>query len=427
MIKPISFCINTARNELNHIKLLFKSLELNLSTNQHEILVFIDSDNQGTFEWLLTQKPIFPNLKILKNKLPIPYGYQRNINELFAQASNEIVSYIQSDMVVCKNYDLELLSRIEPGMILCSTRIEPPLHGNSGEKITYDFGLDPTQFNLQAFTDYAESQKRDAFTSYFFAPFTMYKEVWTSIGGHDTQFRRSREDSDVLTRLVLNNTEITQTWSALVYHFTCTSSRGPNWFNSQNKEAQERAQMQQVADNIEMSRFFKKWGTFAHDTTKVKHFNIVANILGGTLELQKFVNFETFFDKVFVEDPTIIPVAQEYYDRTHNVANKLLNVSEEDWAQYGYMFNSLVASDRIKPLSESNGDVVVEFNLNQVDTSYVYEFIAKLQDIIGEVEDTGSFEYGPFKLTINKLQDRAVELIKVTNPEIKPEHLYTIH
>ena len=67
MKKLISFCINTAVNELEYIKLLFKSLQDNLSTLEHEIIVFIDSDNQGTFEWLLEQKQIFLNLKILKN------------------------------------------------------------------------------------------------------------------------------------------------------------------------------------------------------------------------------------------------------------------------------------------------------------------------------------------------------------------------
>ena len=33
---------------------------------------------------------------------------------MFKLASNQIVSYLQSDMVICKNYDLELLKRIEP-------------------------------------------------------------------------------------------------------------------------------------------------------------------------------------------------------------------------------------------------------------------------------------------------------------------------
>ena len=49
MKQLISFCINTAVNELDYLKLLFKSLQDNLSNLNHEIIVFIDSDNQGTF------------------------------------------------------------------------------------------------------------------------------------------------------------------------------------------------------------------------------------------------------------------------------------------------------------------------------------------------------------------------------------------
>jgi glycosyltransferase involved in cell wall biosynthesis len=52
-MKKISFCINTAKNELNHIKLLFNSLQQNLKNKNHEIIVFIDSDNQGTSDWLI--------------------------------------------------------------------------------------------------------------------------------------------------------------------------------------------------------------------------------------------------------------------------------------------------------------------------------------------------------------------------------------
>ena len=82
-MKQISFCINTAVNELDNLKLLFKSLKDNLKYKKHEIIVFIDSDNEGTYEWLLTQKSEFNDLKILKNPLPICYGYARNINEMF--------------------------------------------------------------------------------------------------------------------------------------------------------------------------------------------------------------------------------------------------------------------------------------------------------------------------------------------------------
>jgi hypothetical protein len=421
----ITFCINTSKNELNHVKLLFESLKQNLSNLEYEIIVFVDSDNQGTTEWLLEQKQIFPNLKILKNELPIPYGYQRNINEMFKSASNEIVSYLQSDMVICKNYDIEILKHLEPNMILCSTRIEPPLHGNSGEKITYDFGLDPKGFNLVAFTEYAENQKQEKITEYFFAPFTLYKDTWNSIGGHDTLFRRSREDSDILTRLVLNNTKIIQVWNAIVYHFTCTSSRGKEWFNPNNQEAQNKVKLQQLADQIEIGRFFRKWGKFNHSTDRIKHYEISANILGDISDLNYFMAFESFFDNVYIEDKTIINSIQETYNQYHNIANNLFNITSKDWEEYSYMFNQLNISNRIYSIDESKGDIVVEFDINLVNGDYINNFLIHLQDIIDQNE-IGVFEYGPFKITINKKEDKAEDKIFISNPLIKEEHLYKI-
>jgi hypothetical protein len=428
-MKPITFCINTAANEINHVKLLFQSLQENLSSKEHELMVFIDSDNQNTFEWLLTQKSIFPNLKILKNNLPICYGYARNINEMFKRASNDIVSYLQSDMVICKDYDIEVLKRLEPGMVLCSTRIEPPLHGNSGEKVTYDFGLDPTKFNLKEFTEYVESIKMDRITEYFFAPFTMHKEVWNSIGGHDTLFRRSREDSDILTRLVLNNIQIKQTWSAMVYHFTCTSSRGPNWFDKSNTQAQQRAQLQQTADQIELSRFNTKWGSFNHQLTKVKHYNIAAYITGKDFNMLEFEAIQNHFHRVYVDDTITIQLMQEMYDRMHSPANTLLNISDSDWNEYGYMYNRMKAVDRIKHISDVNhyDDVVIRFKLEDLTPQLYQDFICNSQQIIDQVEGPGEFEYECFNITVYDKVDRASDNIIVTNPEIKLEHLYTIH
>ena len=424
----ISFCINTSRNELNHVKLLFSSLQNNLSSLEHEIIVFLDSDNQGTFEWLLEQKTIFPNLKILKNELPICYGYARNINEMFKAATNDIVSYLQSDMVVCKDYDIGVLKALEPNMVLCSTRIEPPLHGNSGEKITYDFGLDPTTFELDKFTAYAETRKEDRLTEYFFAPFTMYRDVWTSIGGHNTIFRRSREDSDVLLRLVLNGVSIVQTWSAMVYHFTCTSSRGSKWFDRFNEEAQARVRLQEEADKIELHRFIRRWGKFHHSTTKHKRYNISAIVKGRDLPLADFLAVECFFDSVYVEDPHMIRLVQEAYNGEHLAANKLLNISSEDWAQYGYMYNQQMAEDRIKLQQEVySDDILVSFDLAKLTPQLYTDFIINLQDIVETVDELGIFEYGPFQITINAKNDVASKLITVTNPDIKPEHVYSIH
>jgi len=426
-MKLISFCINTSRNELNHIQLLFKSLQQNLSTLEHEIIVFIDSDTENTYEWLLTQKEIFSDLKILKNILNIPYGYQRNINELFLNAKHDIVSYLQSDMVICKDYDIEVLKQVRPNMIVCSTRIEPPLHGNSGEKITYDFGLDPNVFDLDKFTEYSESQKQNKITEYFFAPFTLYKDTWNLIGGHDTRFRRSREDSDILIRLILNDTKIIQVWNALVYHFTCTSSRGKDWFDSNNIEAQERTKLQQYADSIELNKFFRKWGRFSHEIKKLPVYNISAIISGAEHEQNayKFKFIEPFFNKIQTTNFFKTSLIPEYNSR-HNIANQLLHIDEDIWNEHNYMFNDYNYLERITE-NDINDDIVITFNLDQLTDYHVNLFILNMQDIIYSTLELGEFSYDIFHIKITNKQDISAEKIHVTNPKIKQEHLYTIH
>ena len=98
-MKKISFVINTAKNELDHLKLLLESLELNLDRKDHEILIFIDSDNQGTLEVLKSLQPRFKDMKIITHKLNPCVGYSRNKNIMVDKAKYDIISYLQSDMV----------------------------------------------------------------------------------------------------------------------------------------------------------------------------------------------------------------------------------------------------------------------------------------------------------------------------------------
>jgi GT2 family glycosyltransferase len=413
---PISFCINTAVNELDNLKLLFRSLKDNLRYKGHEIIVFIDSDNEGTYEWLLTQKTEFEDLKILKNPLPICYGYARNINEMFKFATHDVVSYLQSDMVISKDYDYYISKHIKPNMVLSSTRVEPPLHGPGHEKHTADFGLYPEQFKYDEFQKFCENNKTDKTTNYFFAPFTMYKKVWNDVGGHDTQFRRSREDSDVLNRLILAGNKIVQTWEALVYHFTCTSSRGKDWFNPQNTKAQERVKIQQQADNIELKRFIKKWGNFSHGNPINYYYNIDANIILDD-SIEKFKAVEPYFNQIFINTkvkPTDF----------HSIANDLLNISDTDWETYSYLYNkSNLGSYSPTPLET---DITIDFNLSNIGQNTFGNFIVNLQHIIHQTDDIGVFEYEGFKINIKEKNNIIKEKIKVTNPEIKPDNLYIV-
>jgi hypothetical protein len=331
-MKQISFVINTSVNELNHISLLLKSLKLNLDGDKHEILVFIDNDNQGTYEYLNSIKNQYYDLKIITHKLPPCIGYSRNNNLLVELAKHDIVSYLQSDMVISPHYDTDILKDLEPNTILSATRVEPPLHGESPLTITKDFGTNPKNFNLERWNSYSLTVKENKYTNYFFTPITFYKDVWLSIGGYDTLFRRSREDSDLVQRCLHKEIQLKQTFNAIVYHFTCTSSRGKDWFKKDNIEAQNRVKLQEKADQIELKRFLRKWGGFNHGTEKLIKYNVDLEIKNSSkLSSQVITNIEPLFSQVYVDNSSVLQILLDSVKDEHNLANHLLNFTEEEW------------------------------------------------------------------------------------------------
>jgi GT2 family glycosyltransferase len=269
-----TFCINTAKNEQAHLKLLLESLLNGIDVDLHDQIVFVDSDNQNTVGMLQAAKAAFPNMTIVKNNGD-PVGYAGNINYMFQKAKTDVVSYLQSDMVVCLDYDKKLAANLADNRILCATRCEPPLHCPNDNAVTFvqRFGFDPSEFKYEDFLRFAEANKQpNKLTNYFFAPFTLHKHLWNDIGGHDVSFIKSREDSDIALRFALKGYEMKQTWDAIVYHFTCTSSRGIEWWKPEN---QERDKKRMELDRLELERFVKKWGTFIHPTSPQDVQNLV--------------------------------------------------------------------------------------------------------------------------------------------------------
>ena len=329
-MKQISFVINTAVNELNHIKLLLNSLKLNLDGDKHEILIFIDNDNQGTYEYLKSIKGDFYDLKIITHKLPPCIGYSRNNNLLVELAKHNIVSYLQSDMVISPHYDTDILKELEDNTILSATRVEPPLHGESPLTITKNFGTNPVDFNLEEWNNYSLSAKENKTADYFFAPLTFYKDVWLNIGGYDTLFRRSREDSDLVQRCLHKGIKLKQTFNAIVYHFTCTSSRGKDWFKKDNIKAQNRVKLQEQADQIELRRFIRKWGAFNHGIEKLYKFEVDLIIKNSIkLPLDLIYNLEPLFSHVWLDNESVRDNILKKVSNEHEFANKLLNFTDE--------------------------------------------------------------------------------------------------
>jgi hypothetical protein len=412
-MQKITFATNAANNTLEYIKLLLKSLKVNLDSNEHEILIFVDADNEHQLQYLLNIKDQFTDLKIIKNDLNVPVGYARNKTILTEYATHDIISYLQSDMVIGPHYDTEILKHVKKGRILSSTRIEPPLHGESPVTITKNFGLHPDEFDFDTWNVFSNYIKRDKLTNYFFAPITYYKEDWMRLGGYDTVFRRAREDSDLVQRCLHANIELVQTFSANVYHFTCVSSRGKDWFNKQNVAAQSRAQLQQYADGIELNRFIRKWGTFNHGDKKL--FKLDIDLVVKNYDLRVISSLEPFFTRTWLQtdnDKKTLVTASESY---HTVANQLLNFSKEDWITNKHLyrlenFNNIF---QVGEPEEYSIKVTVDFNK----VSNGNQFLSNAQNLYELLvnSEVGEYELDNIEISIKNVKVLPTE-IYVENP-----------
>lgn len=418
-MKSISFIINTSVNTRDHVELLMKSLRNNLDGKEHEILVFIDSDNEDVYGYLKSIKKNFFDLKIITHKLNPCVGYARNNNLLVELAKHDIVSYLQSDMVIGPRYDTNILSQLEDNCILSSTRVEPPLHGYSDYTITENFGTDPTIFDMERWNIYSESVKSNKAAEYFFAPITFYKKVWQNIGGYDTRFRRSREDSDLVQRCVHADIRLLQTWEANVYHFTCVSSRGKNWFDSNSQEAQKRVEVQKIADGIELRRFIKKWGNFNHGQTKLSKLDIDLVIKSDKKINPMFiVQIEPFFSRVWLQTEEDKKLVVDLYSTEHDVANELLKFSKEDW-EVSKKFFSITNYNEIYQVGEpENYNIKIDLDFNLVEDPGKDLFLSNLTRLgeIIETSEPGIYELGAARIDVLNVVSLAQDQIVVNNP-----------
>lgn len=301
-------------------------------------------------------------------------------------------------MVISPNYDVDVLSELETNCILSATRIEPPLHGESSQTITKDFGTDPNEFKWDEFQSYSTTAKQDKNINYFFAPFTFYKKVWMDLGGYDTLFRRSREDSDLLQRFIQAGVKIKQTFQANVYHFSCVSSRGKNWFDPNSQEAQDRVKIQQLADMVELRRFVRKWGRFNHGEETLTRLDMDMVWKGGDFE--DLAGIEAYFSRVWVPTQELKDELIEAHKEDHAFANHLLKFGHDDW-EIAKQFYSQENYDQIYQVGEPDDfNIKVEVDRRRdekgsplKDFTPLTQYLPFLSDLINPY-DPGVYELG---------------------------------
>ena len=288
-MEKITFCIPSKSN-LRYLKTCIPSIRKNAYRKDHDIIIFVDSDEDGTVEWLEQVKEKYDLTyyvnPYLGKKL---FGIGKAYDYCIEHSTTDIFMIFHADMMLGINADLNAFNHLKSKTVVCSTRVEPPIHPNAGEKILEHFGMWPEEFKSKEFDEFVELQlNNDQVTEGIFAPWMMYKEEFLTIGGHDPRLHSAREDSDVFNRLLLGGFEFKQPWNSLVYHLTGRGGQFQHGKVTQD-ETQKSDEWRQLMNNS-TREFIRKWKSTVKHTPLMKPivspiYNIGIQIVNGNENL----------------------------------------------------------------------------------------------------------------------------------------------
>jgi len=403
-MKTISF-IQPSRNNLKYLQWSYNSIRKNLGY-RHEICWADDFSDDGTWFWMNEIADKDKNVKIHRNEGPTRLGHTILYDTLVDMATNDIVMIYHGDMYACPNLNTEILKQLERGTVVSATRREPPLHPKGPEKIIEDFGIEPEEFNehglLQFVSNYVATRE-DETTNGIFAPWAIYKDDFTSIGGHDPLYApQSKEDSDIFNRFKLAGYDLKQTWKGFVYHMTCRGSRfadgavrNPNGqVFMKNRETDE-----WLAQNQRSTRnFVRKWGHM------VKHDELLHPIIPPKYDVGFVV--ENCNNNLLKE---IEPWCSDIYGDW--VGHKGFGVNDyvkNEQPNTRFDLQQKIHSDHIEP----ENDVVVRFDASKLNQDN-FQILVNLSDILQESGEVGEMELEIFKFEIKSLKTYEKDLINV--------------
>lgn len=126
-MEKITFCIPSKTN-LRYLKTCIPSIRKNAYRKDHDIIIFVDSDGDGTIEWLKENSEKY-NIQYfinpdLNNSL---YGIGKAYDFCVEKSTTDIFMIFHADMMLGKHADLKAYQHLSKKTVVCSTRVEPPL------------------------------------------------------------------------------------------------------------------------------------------------------------------------------------------------------------------------------------------------------------------------------------------------------------
>ena len=383
----ITFCI-PSKNNLRYLKTCIPSIRKNAYRKDHDIIIFVDSDDDGTVNWLEEVKDKYKiNYYINPNIGNSLYGIGKAYDFCIEKSSTDIFMIFHADMMLGKDADLYAYNHLTDKSVVCATRIEPPLHPNNGEKILLNFGIWPEEFAEESFNNYVEQQKNNTkITEGIFAPWMMYKEEFLELGGHDIRMHSCREDSDVFNRMLLAGFKFIQPWNSLVYHLT---GRGAGSFDGD----EERHTKWKEDMNKSTKEFIRKWGS------NVKHSPLMKPIVAPKYDIGFIVSNSKDVQLIEALEPWCSTL---YVDESRE---QFINLEQE---------NTICDLDKkVLPINnEKNNEIIVSINGSKF-TSQDFQIIQQLGEIIKDSGQIGKFELNNLSIEIFKMNEYQNDLIIV--------------
>jgi glycosyltransferase involved in cell wall biosynthesis len=432
-VEKITFCI-PSKNNCRYLKACIPSIRKNSYRKDHDIIVFVDEDTDGTTAWLESVKDEY-NIRYIVNDTDGLYGIGRAYDKCIEESETDIFMIFHADMMLGKDADREAFKYLDRNKVVCSTRIEPPLHPEGPEKIVIDFGMWPEPdveegWREKEFDEFVEKSKveyKDKVTHGCFAPWMMYKDEFLNIGGHDERFRSAREDSDVFNRLVLGGFELIQSWQSFVYHLT---ARGGQFQHGKlTKDHSQKSERWQKLMAASTREFIRKWGGFVnHDPLMMPiiapKYNIGFIIKNCTINHIR--SLEPWCSVLYADLPQ--EHINEYIrenqpDTLYDLSNRVALLLDFDFIEMDEAENteqSSVTDLSGKAVEESSGywlstethNILIEVDGSKMENKHL-EFMQQLPYIIRDTNEVGKFSFDIFDITINSLNSHEKELINV--------------
>ena len=144
-------------NNLRHLKNAYNSVR-KYYTDKVELILVDDGSDDGTIDWLKSLKD--DNLIFWREEDRIGHTilYDRGIEK----STHDIVGILHADMYIAPNYIENILKHLDPGKVICGTRVEPPLHPPGNEKIIKDFGLDFDSLKIDQFYEFSKEEMENS-------------------------------------------------------------------------------------------------------------------------------------------------------------------------------------------------------------------------------------------------------------------------